>query len=135
MHVCLAGACFSLVAPTPVRKPTLVASSLPALSLLGLHPGEVGRPELLDYLSGNKLLPGSQPAAHCYCGHQFGHFSGQLGDGCAMYVCGNTNVCMPLPEEWALCYLIDSSTISHHFISITKMLMVNIIVWCKDHLT
>ena len=31
------------------------------------------------YLSGNKEIPGSRPAAHCYCGHQFGHFSGQLG--------------------------------------------------------
>lgn len=25
-------------------------------------------------------------AAHCYCGHQFGVFAGQLGDGAAMYV-------------------------------------------------
>jgi uncharacterized protein YdiU (UPF0061 family) len=31
------------------------------------------------YLSGNKLLPGSDPMAHCYCGHQFGSFAGQLG--------------------------------------------------------
>ena len=34
---------------------------------------------------GSKVLPGSEPAAHCYCGHQFGAFSGQLGDGCAQY--------------------------------------------------
>jgi uncharacterized protein YdiU (UPF0061 family) len=32
------------------------------------------------------LLPGSEPAAHCYCGHQFGAFSGQLGDGATMYL-------------------------------------------------
>lgn len=31
-------------------------------------------------------MPGSQTAAHCYCGHQFGHFSGQLGDGAAIYL-------------------------------------------------
>ena len=24
---------------------------------------------------------GSKPLAHCYCGHQFGNFAGQLGDG------------------------------------------------------
>ena len=24
--------------------------------------------------------------AHCYCGHQFGSFSGQLGDGAALYL-------------------------------------------------
>ena len=72
--------------PTPVKNPALVAHSLPALTLLGLPPTEAGRPELLEYFSGNWLLPGSEPAAHCYCGHQFGLFSGQLGDGCAMYV-------------------------------------------------
>lgn len=27
------------------------------------------------------MLPGSDPAAHVYCGHQFGNFAGQLGDG------------------------------------------------------
>lgn len=32
-------------------------------------------------MSGNVLLPGMDPAAHCYCGHQFGNFAGQLGDG------------------------------------------------------
>ena len=33
---------------------------------------------------GNRKLEGSVTAAHCYCGHQFGHFSGQLGDGAAI---------------------------------------------------
>jgi uncharacterized protein YdiU (UPF0061 family) len=28
----------------------------------------------------------NSPASHCYCGHQFGSFSGQLGDGAAMYL-------------------------------------------------
>jgi uncharacterized protein YdiU (UPF0061 family) len=37
-----------------------------------------------EYFSGNKLLPGSETAAHCYCGHQFGNFAGQLGDGAAI---------------------------------------------------
>lgn len=40
---------------------------------------------LFPYL-GNKLLPGAEPAAHCYCGFQFGYFSGQLGDGATMYL-------------------------------------------------
>ena len=77
------GACFSRVNPLPLKNPYLVASSHSALSKLGLSETEVSRPELVEYFCGNKLLPGSQPAAHCYCGHQFGHFSGQLGDGCA----------------------------------------------------
>ena len=92
MHDCMhvyvsvlhSGACFSHINPLPVKNPQLVAHSQSALSLLGLQPSEVARPELVEYFSGNKLLPGSEPAAHCYCGHQFGHFSGQLGDGCAV---------------------------------------------------
>lgn len=39
-----------------------------------------------DANAGNKLMPGAQPHAHAYCGHQFGSFAGQLGDGAAMYL-------------------------------------------------
>lgn len=31
-------------------------------------------------------MPGAEPHSHCYCGHQFGSFAGQLGDGAAMYL-------------------------------------------------
>lgn len=80
------GACFSRVNPTPVVNPGLVCASLPALELLDITEDQVKRPEFVEYFSGNKILPGSEPAAHCYCGHQFGYFSGQLGDGAAMYL-------------------------------------------------
>ncbi|KAE8616053.1 hypothetical protein XENTR_v10008705 [Xenopus tropicalis] len=79
------GACFSRVRPTPLLNPTVVALSRSALSLLGLQVGEEDE-EATEYFSGNRLLPGSEPAAHCYCGHQFGNFAGQLGDGAAMYL-------------------------------------------------
>ena len=78
------GACFSRVKPTPVSNPRLVAASAPALSLIDLDPGQIERGDFAEFFSGNKLLPGSETAAHCYCGHQFGYFSGQLGDGAAM---------------------------------------------------
>ena len=78
------GACFALVKPTPVTNPRMVVYSTPALALIGLYDGEVKRPEFVEFFAGNKLLPGSQTAAHCYCGHQFGYFAGQLGDGAAM---------------------------------------------------
>ena len=52
----------------------------------GLYGLQVSRPEFVEYLCGNRVLPGSEPASHCYCGHQFGHFAGQLGDGCAQLV-------------------------------------------------
>ena len=84
IYLIFVGACYSRVDPTPVKAPKLVAHSDEALDLLGLSPSEVARAEFVEYFGGCRVLPGSEPAAHCYCGHQFGHFSGQLGDGCAM---------------------------------------------------
>ncbi|PRP85228.1 hypothetical protein PROFUN_06998 [Planoprotostelium fungivorum] len=77
---------FSLVDPTPVENPQIVGYSESALGLLGITPSEIKRKDIADYFCGNKLLNGSQTAAHCYCGHQFGNFAGQLGDGRAMYL-------------------------------------------------
>ena len=80
----VAGACFSRVRPTPVRNPRTVAVSRSALDLIDLNDAETDRDDFADYFSGGKLFPGAEPAAHCYCGHQFGNFAGQLGDGAAM---------------------------------------------------
>nr|XP_010955593.1 PREDICTED: selenoprotein O [Camelus bactrianus] len=100
------GACFSRVRPAPLRQPRLVALSEPALALLGLGPPpadaaarEAREAEAALFFSGNALLPGSEPAAHCYCGHQFGQFAGQLGDGAAMYL---GEVCTAAGERWEL---------------------------------
>ena len=40
--------------------------------------------EAANILAGNSLVGNSDPISHCYCGHQFGAFSGQLGDGRAI---------------------------------------------------
>ncbi len=56
----------------------------PVFQLLDLPESECLREDFAEYFSGNKVLPGAQPAAHCYCGHQFGYFAGQLGDGATM---------------------------------------------------
>ena len=40
--------------------------------------------EITQVLGGNALLPGMQPYAANYGGHQFGHWAGQLGDGRAI---------------------------------------------------
>ncbi|KAM3925321.1 protein adenylyltransferase SelO, mitochondrial [Leptodactylus fuscus] len=93
------GVCFSPVHPTPVQNPRVVALSQPALALLGLQLGEEDEEEAALYFSGNRLLPGAQPAAHCYCGHQFGNFAGQLGDGAAMYL---GEVINPEGERWEI---------------------------------
>ncbi|EOD40392.1 hypothetical protein EMIHUDRAFT_454271 [Emiliania huxleyi CCMP1516] len=42
------------------------------------------RSDLAAYLSGNEQLPGAEPFAAAYCGHQFGRFAGQLGDGAVL---------------------------------------------------
>ncbi|XP_033089383.1 protein adenylyltransferase SelO, mitochondrial isoform X2 [Trachypithecus francoisi] len=97
------GACFTRVRPTPLRQPRLVALSEPALALLGLGAPPAGEAEAEAeaalFFSGNALLPGAEPAAHCYCGHQFGQFAGQLGDGAAMYL---GEVCTATGERWEL---------------------------------
>ena len=81
------GACFSRVTPQSLDNPKFVAVSEPALSLLGLSADDVLKdPRGPRYLSGSKLMPGSEPAAHCYCGHQFSQFAGQLGDGAVCYL-------------------------------------------------
>ena len=74
-------ACYTRVEPTPVASPRLLAWSEPLAGFLGLaKPGEAA----LQALAGNRVLPGMQPYAARYGGHQFGHWAGQLGDGRAI---------------------------------------------------
>lgn len=82
------GACFSRIHTLqPLVNPIFVAVSQPALTLLGLNTQDVlSNLYGPEYFSGSKLLPGSEPAAHCYSGHQFGLFAGQLGDGAVIYL-------------------------------------------------
>jgi len=75
---------YSRVCPTPVPDPYLVCYSPEALTLLDLDPGELARPELIEVLAGNRLLPGMDALAALYAGHQFGHYVPQLGDGRAI---------------------------------------------------
>jgi uncharacterized protein YdiU (UPF0061 family) len=73
---------FTYLLPDLVEKPTLLCASKSALKLLDIHPKEFKTPEFVQILAGNKLLsPDCQPFCHIYGGHQFGIYSGQLGDG------------------------------------------------------
>lgn len=45
---------------------------------------EADAPGIAEALAGRRLLPGSQPFANAYGGHQFGNWAGQLGDGRAI---------------------------------------------------
>lgn len=76
------GVCYSLTLPTPVGKPEMLIWSPEAAALLDLNesPGE----QHARVFSGNEILPGMQPFASRYGGHQFGNWAGQLGDGRAI---------------------------------------------------
>jgi uncharacterized protein YdiU (UPF0061 family) len=80
----VSGACYSLVKPTPVAAPELVAYSREVASLLGLSAQDCASDAFTQVFTGNRLLPGMQPFAMCYGGHQFGNWAGQLGDGRAI---------------------------------------------------
>jgi uncharacterized protein YdiU (UPF0061 family) len=78
------GAAYSLVDPTPVAEPRLLAHSAEVAAELGLDGAAVRAPDFAAAFGGNRLLPGMQGYAACYGGHQFGHWAGQLGDGRAI---------------------------------------------------
>ncbi|MET0386540.1 MAG: protein adenylyltransferase SelO [Polyangiales bacterium] len=75
---------FSRVQPTAVSAPRLIAHAQEVADLLELSPAACASQAFVDVFSGNRLLPGMDPYAACYGGHQFGHWAGQLGDGRAI---------------------------------------------------
>ncbi|KAF0683562.1 Aste57867_24419 [Aphanomyces stellatus] len=84
------GASFTKAMTTPLPEPKLVCMSPDALRLLQ----DPAAPLLSSKdakLALTHLIAGTGPReglAHCYAGHQFGHFSGQLGDGAAILLGG-----------------------------------------------
>lgn len=75
---------YERISPTPVAAPQWLAVNADLGELLGLSPSELESEELLSALAGNGVLPGSDPIALAYAGHQFGGFSPKLGDGRAI---------------------------------------------------
>ena len=69
--------------PTPVAAPAWAARNTPLLHELGWPEALLGDSHLPAF-AGNALLPGSDPLATVYSGHQFGVWAGQLGDGRAL---------------------------------------------------
>jgi uncharacterized protein YdiU (UPF0061 family) len=72
---------FTRVPPTGLHKPRLVSFNAEVAALLDLEPECVHSPDFVAYFSGQKLLPGSDPLAMKYTGHQFGVYNPDLGDG------------------------------------------------------
>lgn len=78
------GACYSRVQPAQVANPKLVAFSREVAEQLDISPEVMESDAFVHVLAGNRLLPGMDPYAMCYGGHQFGNWAGQLGDGRAI---------------------------------------------------
>ena len=73
---------FTRMDPTPVAAPGWIALNEGLARDLGLDPEALrARP---DWFAGNAVPPGAAPLAQLYGGHQFGGWSGQLGDGRAI---------------------------------------------------
>jgi uncharacterized protein YdiU (UPF0061 family) len=77
-------ASYTRVDPTPVAAPRLLAWSDELGKYLGISNPQEKIGPVAEVLGGNRILPGMQPYAARYGGHQFGHWAGQLGDGRAI---------------------------------------------------
>src|SRR6476660_3249962 len=71
--------------PTPFDvSPYLVSFNPVAAELIDLDPAQAKRPEFAGVFGGSFLVPGMEPLAMLYSGHQFGVYVPQLGDGRAI---------------------------------------------------
>lgn len=71
---------YTALQPTPLKNPRLLYHSASLAGDLGLDESWF-TPEKTPLWSGESLLPGMEPLAQVYSGHQFGVWAGQLGDG------------------------------------------------------
>ena len=76
---------YSRVMPTPFTSQARVLHfNAHAAELLDLDPAVQDDPRFPEIFSGRQQLPGMDPIAMLYAGHQFGHYVPQLGDGRAI---------------------------------------------------
>ncbi len=87
------------VPPSPFEDAHLVSVSPEALRLLELEPSEARRPEFVQAFGGLRPLPGMEPVATVYAGHQFGVYVPRLGDGRAVLL---GEVLTSTGERWEL---------------------------------
>ena len=81
----LPGAFYAKLNSTPFPEPPYLVSFNPAAAeLIDLDPEEAKRPEFAAVFGGSMLVPGMEPLAMLYSGHQFGVYVPQLGDGRAL---------------------------------------------------
>ncbi|WP_458736060.1 protein adenylyltransferase SelO [Zobellella taiwanensis] len=84
------------VDPTPLQEPHLLLVNHALAESLGMS---LSDRQWCDLTSGSRLLPGMEPFAQVYAGHQFGGFSPRLGDGRALLL---GEVVAPDGRRWDL---------------------------------
>ncbi len=72
------------VTPTAIPDPRLVAFNPDVAAELELDPAAATDPAFIAWIAGRTTLPGTEPVAAAYAGHQFGVWVPQLGDGRAI---------------------------------------------------
>ncbi|MCG6968710.1 MAG: YdiU family protein [Gammaproteobacteria bacterium] len=90
---------YTRVRPNPLRNTHLISFNSKAAEMIGLDCAITRDQSLLNALAGMELLPGMDPIATVYAGHQFGTFVPQLGDGRAILLGEARN---HLGESWDL---------------------------------
>ena len=75
---------YSAARPAPAQEPRLVAFNRELAETLGIDASALEGERGARVFTGQELLPGAEPIAQAYAGHQFGHFVPQLGDGRAL---------------------------------------------------
>ncbi len=71
---------YTVQSPQKVKEPSIYCYNKELAKKLNINLSEK---EIIDYFSGNKIIPNTTPFAQAYAGHQFGHFT-VLGDGRAI---------------------------------------------------
>jgi len=75
---------YAKVLPSPVSQPLLIKFNDELAASIGFSADGHHADEVAALFSGNVIPDGAEPLAMAYSGHQFGHFSPQLGDGRAI---------------------------------------------------
>ncbi len=75
---------YTRLQPQALPQPYWISRNQAVARELGLQDSWFESQDTLNALTGSGVLPGSEPLASVYSGHQFGQWAGQLGDGRAI---------------------------------------------------
>ena len=75
---------YTRLQPQALPEPYWISRNQAVARELGIEESWFDSRDALNAFVGNSLLPGSDPLASVYSGHQFGQWAGQLGDGRAI---------------------------------------------------